>query len=315
MSHHLVVGAGPVGSTTARLLVEAGHTVTVVTRSGTGPQHPAIRLERADATDAERLTALALQPRDGGTATIFNCVNPPYHRWPTDWPPLHRAFMSAAERSGAVLVMMDNLYAFGPDASMPMHETDPMRATGHKGRMRASMAQDLLDGHAAGRFRATLARASDFFGPEVLGSALGDRVMPKVLAGKKVSVLGALDQPHDFSYLPDVARTLVTIAADERAWGRAWHVPNPSTLTQRQAVETLARAAGTQVGVGAVPWAAVKLLGLFVPMMRELQETRYQFDRPFVADASLTTDTFGLRATPWDEAAAATVAWWRARPA
>ena len=210
--------------------------------------------------------------------------------------------------------MMDNLYAFGPEAPMPMHEDDPMRAAGTKGRTRAAMATDLLTGHAEGRFRATLARASDFFGPEVLGSMLGERVMPKVLAGKKVSLLGALDTPHDMSYMPDVARTLVTIATDERAWGHAWHVPNPTTLTQREAVGRLAAAAGTTVAVGALPWALVRTAGLFVPMMRELQETRYQFDRPFVADSTRTRATFGLEATPWDEAAAATVAWWRARP-
>jgi nucleoside-diphosphate-sugar epimerase len=137
--------------------------------------------------------------------------------------------------------------------------------------------------------------------------------MPKVLAGKKVSVLGSLDVPHDFSYLPDVARTLVTLATDERAWGRAWHVPNPPSITQRAAVQALARAAGTEARVTTVPWPAVRALGLFVPAMRELRETRYQFDRPFVADATRTTDTFGLTATSWDEAAAATVAWWRGR--
>jgi nucleoside-diphosphate-sugar epimerase len=119
--------------------------------------------------------------------------------------------------------------------------------------------------------------------------------------------------PHDFSYMPDVARTLVTLATDERAWGRSWHVPNPSPLTQRAAVQTLARAAATDVSVSTVPWAAVRALGLFVPAMRELRETRYQFDRPFVADASPTTETFGLEATPWEQAAAATVDWWRAR--
>ena len=309
MAHHLVVGAGPVGTTTARTFVDRGDTVTVLTRRGTGPQHPAVRLERGDASDAARLTELAT-----GAASIINAVNPPYHRWATDWPPMHQAFMSAAARTGAVLGMMDNLYAFGPEAPRPMHEDDPMRAAGTKGRTRAAMATDLLTGHAEGRFRATLARASDFFGPEVLGSMLGERVMPKVLAGKKVSLLGALDTPHDMSYMPDVARTLVTIATDERAWGHAWHVPNPTTLTQREAVGRLAAAAGTTVAVGALPWALVRTAGLFVPMMRELQETRYQFDRPFVADSTRTLATFGLEATPWDEAAAATVAWWRARP-
>jgi nucleoside-diphosphate-sugar epimerase len=101
-----------------------------------------------------------------------------------------------------------------------------MNAQGPKGSVRRRMADDLLAGHAAGRFRATLARASDFYGPEVKGAALGERVVPKVIAGKKVSLLGSLDVPHSVSYMPDVVRTLVTIATDERAWGKPWHVPN-----------------------------------------------------------------------------------------
>ena len=304
--HHVVVGAGPVGTTTALELASRGHRVTVASRRGTGPSHPRITLVSADATDADALSRLA-----DSAAALFNCVNPPYHRWATDWPPVGRAFLTAAERSGAVLVMIDNLYAFGPDSSMPMSEGDPMRAGGTKGKARAALARDLLAAHAAGRVRATLARASDFIGPAVLGSAMGERVLPRVLAGKKVSVLGALDVPHHVSFMPDVARTLVTIATDERAWGRPWHVPNAPALGQRALVETFARAAGTTVKVSAVPWAMVRTLGLVVPFMRELAETRYQFDRPWIVDSSLTEQTFGLQATPLDEAAAQTVAWWR----
>lgn len=308
-THHVVVGAGPVGSSVARLLAEQGYQVTVVTRSGTGPDHPAITRERADAADTDALVRIAR--RGGGAGAIHNCVNPPYHRWATDWPPIHRAFMDAAALTDAVLVMMDNLYAFGPDAPMPMHELDPMTATGKKGATRRSMAADLLEGHAAGRFRATFARASDFIGPEVTGSAMGDRVVPRVLAGKKVSVLGDPDAPHHLAYMPDIARTLVTIATDERAWGRPWHVPHAPAVSQRATIQALAAAAGTSVEVGAVPRAALRAIGLFSPMMRELRETLYQFERPWIADSTLTERTFGLRATPLAEQAEATVAWFR----
>jgi nucleoside-diphosphate-sugar epimerase len=307
--HHLVIGAGPVGSGVATALAAQGTPATIVTRRGTDPGHPLITAVRADAADADALSRLAV-----GAMAIHNCVNPPYHMWATDWPPISKAMMTAAERSGAVLVMMDNLYAFGPGSTMPMCEGDPTNATGPKGATRRAMEMEMLDAHAAGRLRATFARASDFFGPGVRGSAMGERVVPRVLAGKKVSVLGSADIPHSASYMPDVVRTLITIATDERAWGRPWHVPS-TTVSQAELVGALARAAGTTVKVGTVPRLAVSALGLFVPLMRELKETWYQFAEPWVLDATLTEQTFGLSATPLDEAAAATIAWWKARGA
>ncbi len=306
MSHHLVIGAGPVGSGVATLLAAQGTPVTVLTRSGTGPSHPLVTLVDGDANNIDSIAAHAT-----GAAAMYNCVNPPYRRWATDWPPMHHAMMAAAERTGAVLVMMENLYAFGADATMPMREGDAMRATGTKGASRATMARELLQAHADGRLRATLARASDFFGPGVRDAGMGERVVPKVIAGKKVSVLGSLDAPHSLSYMPDVARTLVTIAADERAWGKPWHVPNAPAVTQREAVALLAAAAGTTVKVSAIPKLVLSALGVVVPIMREFKETWYQFDQPFVTDSTLTATTFELSATPLDEACAATVAWWR----
>lgn len=310
MEHHVVIGAGPVGAGIATALAQQGTPVTVITRSGSGPSHALITKVKADAGDAAAVTSAAT-----GAVAIHNCANPPYHRWPLDWPPVHQALMTAAERTGAVLVMMDNLYAFGPGSPMPMREDSTMNATGAKGAMRARMAADLLAGHAAGRFRATFARASDFYGPEVLGAALGERVVPKVIAGKKVSVLGSLDVPHSVSYMPDVVRTMVTIATDSRAWGKAWQVPNAPGTTQRAVVQAFAAAAGTTAKVSAIPHVALTALGLFSPIMKGLKETWYQFAEPWTTDSTLTEQTFGLSATPLAEGAAATVAWWRANGA
>jgi nucleoside-diphosphate-sugar epimerase len=308
MQHHLVIGSGPVGSGIAQRLADQGSPVTVLTRSGTGPAHPSITLVKGDAADAAALTRHA-----EGAATIFNCANPPYHRWGTDWPPMHQAIMTAAERTGAVVAMMDNLYGFGADRPMPMKPTDPLLATGEKGSMRARMATELLAAHTAGRLRATLARASDFYGPSVIESSFGERVVPRVLVGKKVSMLGRVDVPHSATYMPDVVATMVTIANDERAWGQAWHVPSAPAVSQRDTVQAFAAAAGTTVQVGSVPNLALTVGGLFNPSLKALKEVLYQFEKPWIIDASLTEQTFGLAATPLSEGAAATVAWWRQR--
>ena len=135
-----------------------------------------------------------------------------------------------------------------------------------------------------------------------------------LLRGKKVRVLGDPDAPHTFSYVPNVARALAVLGTDERSWGRLWHVPSAEPVTQRQALTRMAELAQAPAAkVGRLPDPALRVLGLAVPMLRELQETAYQRTRPYVLDSTAATATFGITATPLDEGLAATVAWWRGR--
>jgi nucleoside-diphosphate-sugar epimerase len=122
-------------------------------------------------------------------------------------------------------------------------------------------------------------------------------------------VVGDPDVSRSWAYLPDVAATLATLGTDERAWGRAWHVPSAEPRSQRQALGDLAAAMRVPaVPVSGIPWPVLSALGLVVPMLREIVGIRHQFDQPFVLDAAETTATFGLTATPWDEVVTATVA-------
>jgi len=306
-SRYVIVGAGPVGTATAHRLVDAGARVRMVTRSGSGPQREGVELIRADAANADSLREISAD-----ATVLFNCVNPPYHRWAKDWPPLAASMLGAAEANGAVLATMSNLYPYGP-VNGPLSEGLPDVATGTKSRVRAAMWAQAKAAHQAGRVRAVEVRASDFVGPRVAQSHLGDRVVPKILAGKSVRVLGSADQPHSWTYIRDVAQMLVTAATDERAWGRVWHVPTNPPRTQREAIHDLCRAAGVPpVGVGVLPHAVIRGLGLVVPMMRELEETRYQFVRPFVLDSTAAERAFGLAPTPWESVCAETVAGYRA---
>ncbi|WP_300007935.1 NAD-dependent epimerase/dehydratase family protein [Pseudonocardia sp.] len=309
MTQHVIVGAGTIGNAVARLLVDDGHTVSMVTRSGSGMRHPAVERVAADASDAQRLTELA-----AGATALYNCANPPYHRWSTDWPPLASALLTAAQRSGAVLVTMGNLYGYG-SVDAPMTEDTPLNsAPGTKGAVRNRMWRDALAAHEAGRARVTEARASDFYGPGVRSTGhLGEQFVPRLLAGRRPRLMqGDLDVPHSFTHVGDVARTLVTLATDERAWGRAWHVPTAQAVPIREVASRMARIAGVpDPGVQVLPRAAVRLGGLAVPFLRELVEVRYQFARPFVLDSSAAQAAFGLAPTPFDDGLAETVAWWR----
>lgn len=305
MALHVIVGAGPVGTATARLLAERGDRVRVVTRRGSGPAHPAIERIAADAADADRLTALT-----EGAVALHNCANPAYHRWPLDWPPLAAALLTAAERTGAVLATVGNLYGYGP-VDAPMTEATPLASTGTKGRVRNRMWADALAAHRAGRARITEVRGSDYLGAG--GTSLAMMVLPRVLAGQRVFLPVDWDAPHTWTYIPDVARTLVAAATDERAWGRAWHVPSAPAVSMRD----LAARAAALVGAPAprltrMPYPVLWLGGLANPMARELRETAYQFRRPYVLDSTAATATLGVDATPLDRAVKETVAALRA---
>ncbi|HET9656937.1 MAG TPA: NAD-dependent epimerase/dehydratase family protein [Kineosporiaceae bacterium] len=294
-SRHVVVGAGAVGSAVATLLSRQGHRVVVVTRSGSGPAEPGIERVAADAVDAEHLASLCT-----GAHALYNCANPPYHRWATDWPPIAAALLEAARRSGAVLATVSNLYGYGPVGG-PMTEQTPLAATGTKGRVRARMWLDALAEHEAGRARVTEVRGSDYLGPGSQ-SQLGDQVVPRLLAGRAASILGEPDVPHTWTYTGDVARMLVTAAADERAWGRAWHVPSHPARTARDVVAMLCELAGVPpVPVRRIPAVLVRAGGLVVPLLRELPEVMHQHVRPWVMDSSAAGQTFGLQPTPWPE--------------
>ena len=297
---YVVVGTGAIGTLVAARLAADGHAVTTISRRGVGPKSPFVENVAGDATDAALLSK-----RADGAAAIFNCVNPPYHRWPQEWPPIATAMLTAAEQSGAVLVTLNNLYAYGtPDGALT--PDTPLRAAYAKGKVRGQMWLDAKAAHDAKRLRATEVRASDFIGPN--GESAVIRLVPDILAGKSVQVLGSADAPHTWSYTGDVADTLIACADNKAAWGRAWHVPSNPPRTQREVVDDLADASGVKrVKVSVVPKLLIRLLGIFSPFMRELPITMYQFEKPFIMDDSATRKELGLKPTPWKEVLAKTV--------
>jgi len=292
MSLNVVVGSGPIGSAVALLLAGQGRNVRVVTRSGSGPQHPLIERIAADASDARRLTELT-----AGAEALYNCANPKYTEWERVWYPMNNAMIAAARAADAVYAITGNLYVYGPRPDGRMDEHSPLAAVGRKGRVRVKMWRDALDSGV----RTFEARGSDYIGAGALG-IFSSVILPAVRRGGTAWMPGNPDLPHTFTYTGDMARTLVALAGDERAYGKAWHVPSPAPVTVRQVAERYSALTGTRpLKLHKLPRFVMHTAGLAVPLAREVAEMDYQWYRPFVLDSTLTQNTFGLTPTELDQ--------------
>ncbi len=279
-----------------------------VTRSGAANVPAGVEQVAADVATPE-----GARQACAGTAVVYHCAQPSYTKWAELFPPLTRAVLDGTADAGAKLVFADNLYVYGPPEG-PMTEETPQRAQGKKGRIRIEMAAAILRAHAEGRLRCTIGRSSDYYGPRGTTSTVGDNLMKPLLRGKRARWVGSLDQPHTLNYLEDMARALVTLGEREEADGQVWHLPAAEPLTGRQFLTLTYDAAGLPSKAGVASRPMIRLVGVFNPLVREVNETLYQFERPFVSDASKFQGAFGpFEPTPHQEAVRRTVEWFRHR--
>lgn len=301
----VVFGGGPLGLAVVETLIGRGRAVRLVTRSGRADAPGGVQVVTADVSDPERAAEAAR-----GARAIYHCVGADYGHWQHLLPPVMAGVMSAAEATGARLVYGDNLYAYGP-VEAPLTEVLPSKATGPNGRLRAELAARLLDAHRAGRLRATIGRASDFYGPRVRLSMVGERVFGALLRGKPAELLGNPSLPHTVTYIYDFAEGLVTLAERDEALGEVWHVPSAETVSLRQFVALVAAQAGGPSRVKVAPSWIIRILSPFNPTLRAVAEQLYQSERPWVVDHSKFAGGFGAHPTPHPEAIARTLDWYR----
>ena len=305
---HVVLGAsGGTGSALVEELVRRGHRVRAVSRGGGAP-------EGAEGMKADVSTPEGAKAASAGATVVYHAAQPAYTRWAQEFPPMTENVIDGATGAGAKLVFADNLYMYGPGAPQPMTESTPEKATGKKGRTRILMAERLLDAHRSGRARVAIGRSSDYYGPRGTGTIAGETVFGAALAGRTVRWPGSLDVPHQFNYLPDVARALATLGERPEADGGVWHLPSAPPITGRQLLDLVSEELDRPVKAGVTSRATLRVIGLFSPFLRELVETSYQFEGPFLADASKFVRAFGpCSPTSHEEAVARTAAWFRAR--
>jgi nucleoside-diphosphate-sugar epimerase len=306
---HVIIGAGQIGPQVAAGLVAQGQRVRILRRGAFAGPLPGVEALRADITDpAQAQDALR------GAAVVYHSANPPYHRWGTELLPMTRAIVDAAARAGARLVALDNLYMYGQAPSGVMREDTPVAPCSRKGALRAEAAALMLDAHRRGDLPVVLGRASDFVGPEVrLSAAFGERFWPRLLAGKPVEVMGDPEQPHTYSYAPDVAAGLLTLGMTdaEADLGRVWHLPALPAQSTRAWIEAFAAAAGQPARTTPLTPFMLKLAGLFVPEVREVPEMLYQWRAPFILEDGAFRARFGALPTPMATVVSETLAWAR----
>jgi nucleoside-diphosphate-sugar epimerase len=312
---HVIAGAGQIGPMIAARLLDRGYRVRLIRRGAFSDAPAGAETVSASLTDP---SAAAEAMR--GASVVYHCANPRYHRWPAELVPLARGITEGAARNGARLVALDNLYMYRIPGDGRLAEDTAIGPVSRKGALRVEAAAVMLDAHARGDLPVAIGRAADFFGPSCTNSILGDRFWTRLLAGRPVELLGDPDQPHTYSYGPDVADALVTLGVADPAlssgadvYGRVWHLPaHPAESTQTW-LARFARAVGVEPRFTRLSPLLLRIAGLFLPEAGELPEMIYQWRAPFVLDDAQFRARFGATPTPLARAVEATVAWARAR--
>jgi nucleoside-diphosphate-sugar epimerase len=303
---HVVFGAGQVGPLLARRLASGGHAVRLVRRGAHAGDLAGIEPVRADATN---LAAVAEAVR--GASVVYHCMNPSTYSadaWARELPPLQENLVTAAGAAGARLVVLDNLYAIGRTGGRPMNEDSPSSPCSRKGEVRARLREGLLAAARRGDVRVAVGRASDFHGPGGVGTYFGEHFWRPALTGRTVRFLVNPDTPHTYHFIPDVAAGLAALGLDPGAEG-TFMLPCLPAVSSRAMADRFAAALGRRIALSRVPPVALRLVGLFVPLVRSVNEMAYQWEEPFVVDDARFRARFGDLATPAEAAARATAGW------
>lgn len=290
MSLFVVVGAGPVGRETARLLGAEGNDVRLVSRTGARSLDAGVSSVALDARSGRDLARLGV-----GAEAILMCAMAPYTSWPTDFPPIMEGVVTAAEDVGARLVVLGNIYGYGEGAESPLTSASPLAPTSVKGRVRVAMWERAL----ASAVPALEVRASDYLG-DGAASLFTLMALPPLLAGEVAVMPGDLDALHAWSFTKDVARTLVAASRYSGDWGRAFHVPSQHASV-RDLATRFAELGGTSLpDLRSLADEDLEALAREDEFMREIVEMAYLYGQPCVLDASDTERLLGVSASSLD---------------
>lgn len=283
-----------------------GITVRAVNRSGKRPDlmPKDVEIIAADLSDPQQ----AIEAAQDATV-LYQALNPPYAKWHDQFPVLQSSALTAAKSTGARYISIENLYMYDPAA--PITENSPVQPRSSKGILRAKMAEEVMAVHQRGEVQATILRSSDFYGPGVVQSALGERVWGNLVVGKKAQLAGSADTPHSWAYIEDVGRAAAILGTHDNALGEIWITPHAPARTQKEMIEMAGQVLGRSPKYVVISSLMMRVVGVFMPDAKASVEMTYQFTEPFIVASKRFQQTFGLEATPIESGIEKTVRWYR----
>ncbi len=304
----IVFGTGVLAFWVAKKLSDKSNTVIMINRSGKVnfdlPKN--VSVQAGDLSDASFIKKVCKN-----ADTIYHCAMPPLGTWHKLLPPITKAIIDGLSGSNKKLVYGDNLFMYGDTNGSPLTENLPNNATGIKGITRAEAATELLNAHKNQRLKVAIGRASDLFGPMALNTAIGDLFFKAAKDGKKANLLGKTNQPHTFTYVKDFAEGLIKLGENDSANGEIWHIPNSKTISTAEFVKIIEKEFGAKIKTQVAGTFMVKILGIFMPIMRELKETMYSWNKPYIVKHNKFTKQFGDIHTPIEQSVKETVEWFK----
>ncbi len=245
-----------------------------------------------------------------GSEVVYLLVGFDYNLrvWQEKWPPLMRATLDACIRHRARLVFFDNVYVYDASAIPHMTEDAPVNPPSRKGEVRKQIAGMLMDEVKAGRLEALIARSADFYGPNNEKSFLIETVYKNLRKGKSPNWFVNADRVHSFTFTPDAAKATAMLGNARDAFNQVWHLPTSAEkLTGREIASIFMEEMHVTAKVSVLPRWAIRLLGVFIPFLREMPEMMYQYDRDYFFDSSRFQQRFGFQPTPYRDGVRATV--------
>jgi nucleoside-diphosphate-sugar epimerase len=299
-----ILGAnGTIGKLLARELMSYTDRVRLVSRKP-------IRVNETDELMAADLTEPGAVDRAvKGSEVVYLVVGFEYKAqvWEEQWPPLMRNTIDACAKHGAKLVFFDNVYMYDRDQISHMTEETAINPPSRKGAVRKRISEMLLTAVGEGWIQAIIARSADFYGPDNNNNFITQMVMKNLKEGKKAMWFVGSDFKHSFTYTPDAAKATALLGNTPDAYGQVWHLPTESrTVTGREIITMIATEMGAEPKISLLPKFMLRPLGIFIPIMKEMREMIYQYDRDYFFDSSKFTRRFSISATPWEEGIKAT---------